>query len=363
MSSIHDVAKRAGVSTATVSRTFRYPGLLTEETQRRVLEAARQLNYYPRSSRVKTVDGAAQAARDGRAAATARTAASAAHDAIGFQFFADRASDVLQSNSFYAAMLMGAQEEAAALGLNLLVHATDRHRLATRIPKMVVERAVAGMLLVGSGSDASARTLFAERVPHVVLLDDHDPAGRLECVTSDGFGGAAEATRYLIELGHRRIGFLLMEEAIRSFQDRLDGYVAALFRAGIIPDPGWIVGGCFEDPEAERRGRLAMLMSGANRPTALLAANDDYAYGALRLLRDLGLSVPNDVSLIGFDDNAFSTHTEPPLTTVRVDKEGMGRLAVRRLYTRMKTEGAPLPPAHSRVPVSLVVRHTCRAIS
>jgi Transcriptional regulators len=354
MSSIHDVAKRAGVSTATVSRTFRSPGLLTEETQRRVLEAAKQLGYRPRRAR-------SAAATTGEDAPRPREAR---EEAIGFQFFADRPADTLQSNAFYAPMLMGAQEEAAALGMHLLVHTTDRHRLAKELPKMVQDEAIAGSLLVGTGADPATLARFSERLPHLVLLDDLDPTGQFECVTSDGFGGMFEATNYLLGLGHRRIGFFLVEEEVRPFRERLHGYVSALFRAGITPDPAMVLGGRFEDPDEERIARLAALVTHPDperRPTALLASNDDYAFYALRHLRRLGLRVPEDISLIGFDDTPFSTHTDPPLTTVRVDKEAMGRLAVQRLVARIRSPegGTTHHPVHNQMPVSLVVRQSC----
>lgn len=351
MPSIDDVAKKAGVSTATVSRSFRSPALLSEETQQRVLDAARQLNYRPRGLRIRT-------AVENSDIETPRKV----HEAIGFQFFADRPEDTLQSNSFYAPLLMGAQDEAATLGLNLLVHTTDRHRLAREMPKMVEERAISGMLLVGAGADPETLAFFAENVPHVVLLDDYDPSGQFECITSDGFGGARQVAQYLLGLGHRRIAFFLGEENVRPFQARLHGYLSALFDAGIIPDPGLVIGGQFEDSDEVREEAIRAVLLQNDRPTALLVANDEYAFAVMRILRRIGLRIPEDISLVGFDDIAFCAHTDPPLTTVRVDKEGMGRLGVRRLYAQMQTGSVNLLPAHNELPVSLVVRQSCRSL-
>lgn len=362
MPSIQDVAEKAGVSVATVSRSFRTPELLTEETKRRVVEAARQLNYTPRRTR------AAGTAGEGGAADSAEGGAGReAPDAIGFQFLADRPTDTLQSNTFYAPMLMGAQEAAAEAGLHLLVHTTDRHRLARALPRMVEEQAIVGMVLVGSaGADPATLARFADLVPHLILLDDPDATGRFESVTSDGFGGARAATRYLLELGHRRIAFFLAEEEVRPFRERLHGYAGALLDAGIMPDPALVIGGRFEDSDEARRDRIVQTLTGmppGQRPTALLTANDEYAFVVLRVLRQIGLRVPDDISLIGFDDISFSTHTDPPLTTVHVDGEAMGRLAVQRLVARLhpywKEEAAPV---QNRLPVSLVVRQSCRAI-
>lgn len=351
MPSIDDVAKKAGVSTATVSRSFRSPALLSDETQQRVLDAASQLNYRPRGSRVRLSPVGASIEPPQRN-----------HETIGFQFCADRPEDTLISNTFYAQMLMGAQDEAAALGLNMLIHTTDRHRLTKALPKMVQDQAISGMLLVGTGADPETLAYFAESVPHLVLLDDRDPTGQIECITSDGFGGAREATNYLLECGHRRIGFFLGEENVRPFQQRLHGYISALFDAGIMADPHLIIGGEFDEAEELRTERIRQVVHGTDRPTALLVANDQHAFDVLRMLRRLGLQVPDDISVIGFDDIPFCTHTDPPLTSVRVDKESMGRLGVRRLYSHLHGNGAKPLPAHNELPVSLVIRQSCRRL-
>jgi LacI family transcriptional regulator len=342
MASIYDVAKEAGVSVATVSRTFSAPGLITAQTQKRVLDVARRLNYQPRRSRAR------QAAEAG-AATTA--------NAIGFQFFAAQ-GDTLQSNTFYAPILAGAQAEAASLGLHVLVHSTDRHSLYQELPKMVLERAVGGMLLVGTADPAILAT-FAAHVPEIVVVDHHDPRHSYECVVSDGFGGAYAAAQYLIDLGHRRVGFYLPERHVSSFDDRLRGYLCALFDAG-LPGDRRLVMTSFDKGEP---GSFQHQMASPNRPTAIMTVNDQNAFNIMYQCRELGLRIPDDVSLIGFDDISFSTHTDPPLTTVRVDKELMGRLAVHRLYARLQSGASDIAshPICSQVPVSLVIRSSCKA--
>lgn len=352
MSSIQEVAKKAGVSTATVSRTFSAPNLINALTQKRVLEAAEQLNYQPRRQRVSSV--------------TQRTTA-AASNAIGFQFFGATSSDTLQSNTFYAPMLAGAQAEASTLGMHLLVHATDRHSLSVELPKMVLDRFVGGMLLVGTADPAILST-FAAHVPHIVLVDNRDATGAYESVVSDGFGGAFAATQYLLRLGHRRIAYFLSEPGVVTFQDRLHGYCCALWEAGIAPDTSLII---MDDTVDASTRHLSQLLTAAAAPTALLTANDWCALSAMRVCRDVGRRIPDDISLIGFDDISLSMHTDVPLTTVRVDKELMGRLAVRRLCAQMQAaaganSASSLPgetPICNQVPVSLIVRASCRAIA
>lgn len=184
MNSIREVAKQAGVSTATVSRAFNTPELISAHTHKRVLEAADRLNYRPLRARSRRPEQASV------------PPAEAAQAFIGFQFFGANSADLPQANAFYAPLLAAAQVEAAGRGLHLLVHATDRHQLAQALPKMIRDQTVAGMLLVGT-ADPKILSVFLERVPQIVLVDHRDPARRHDCIVSDGLGGAMAATEYL----------------------------------------------------------------------------------------------------------------------------------------------------------------------
>ncbi|MES2461898.1 MAG: LacI family DNA-binding transcriptional regulator [Armatimonadota bacterium] len=354
MANIRDVAMAAGVSPATVSRTFTTPNLINANTQKRVIEVARQMNYrHPRLRNARS---------SGTAAGT--PAAVSTRDAIGFQFFSatDSPYDTLAGNTFYAPVFAGAMEEASSLGLHLLVHTTTRHGLSLELPRMIQEQAIGGMLLVGT-ADPEVLATFAAHVPNIVLVDNRDETGVYESVISDGFGGAYVATRHLIDLGHSRIGFFLSEPGVTTFQDRQRGYLSALFEAGIVPEQDLVLrGGATDDA---RNAQLCHYLSAANRPTALVTANDDAALQTLRVCRTLNLTVPEDLSLIGFDDVDSSSHTSPPLTTLRVTKEQMGRLAVRRLHARLNRESASSlieQPVRHEIPVTFVPRDSCRAI-
>ena len=354
MSSIRDVAKHAGVSPATVSRTFTAPGLLTEETHRRVLEAARQLGYRPRRTAAPT-----------RPLSTSLPVGIAVERSIGFQFFAFDADDTLATNSFYAGMLGGAQSEAASLGMHLLLHSTDRHSLGQETPRMIAEQAISGMLLVGT-ADPAVLKKFVEFVPQIVLLDNHDASGGHESVVSDGFGGMYQATRFLVDQGHRRLAYFLPDGNAITFHDRLRGFVCAQFEAGISANPAWVVRGSgrpFGADTAPVSRLLALLrLPASERPTALVCGNDESAINLLRILQSEGLHVPDDLSLVGFDDVPLSSHLDPPLTTVRVNTEFMGRLAVRRLCASIAGRRAGEPTVRHEVPVSLVVRQSSRPV-
>jgi Transcriptional regulators len=356
MASIRDVARKAGVSPTTVSRTFRTPDLLTADTQHRVLDAARQLGYRPRETASDTGQQRRPASR------------LSPDNSIGFLFFANLPQQLSSPHLFYAPVLAGAQKEAAERGLHLLVHTTDMTESDAPPPLMAVERVVNGMLLVGA-VESQIVDKFAQHVPHVVLVDNRDERGIYESVISDGFGGGLAATRYLLERGHRRISFVSARGGVSTFQDRLRGYWCALMEAGIVPDPSLAIltDSSEEDDFPTAVGRWIERQKAGDPPTAVVAANDSIAVHLLRTLRKEGVRVPEDVSIVGFDDLPLATASDPPLTTVHVDREAMGRLAVQRLGVLMSQETpdekATLPMGQYTLPVRLIVRGSCRDIS
>jgi len=342
MATIHDVAQKAGVSVASVSRTFSSPELMNDHTRQKVLDAAHLLDYRPRQRRTPLN-------------------VNPVNMCVGFQFFAADETDNLQSNDFYAPMLAGVQAEASTLGLHLMLHTTNRHAMSQELPRMVVEQAVGGMLVVGT-ADPGILAAFAEHVPQIVLLDNRDETGQFESVISDGFGGAYAAVQHLLQLGHRRICFYNMVPEVTTFRDRLRGYRAAMNDAGFGTERQQVIFGPNQD---ECASGFHALFRSEQSPTAIVTANDAQALDVVRLSRNLGRKIPGDLSLIGFDDIPFTTYVHPTLTTVRVNKEYMGRLGVRRLYAQMQQalkNDPPEPAVCTHVPVSLVLRESCRPV-
>jgi len=346
MATIFDVARLAGVSVATVSRSFSTPSQLSAETERRVLEVAAQLNYRPRKARQAPTSSAGRLP-------------DSSVGTIGFQFFA-AAVDNLKMNRFYGPLLMGAMEEAADLGLHLMVHTTNRDRLYDEAPRMVREQSLSGMLLVGT-ADADVLSAFSTQVDHIVLIDNRDGNGLYDGIVSDGFNGAGEAVRYLHELGHRRIGFLWTTPEAATFGDRYDGYLAASYKLGLNVDRESIY--CVQD-QVNPYDEVAQYLTRPNRPTALFCVNDHYALVVMQVCKKLGLRVPEDLSIAGFDDTDESAQAQPPLTTLSVPKEYLGQLGVRRLLLRIQSSGTKTesdPPLVIQVPVTLVKRESCCA--
>jgi DNA-binding LacI/PurR family transcriptional regulator len=339
------------------------PSLLREETCAKVLETANRLNYRPRRTRSGGQSTSSIASENSRL----RKA-----DTIGFQFFGQDEGDLVGANGFYGPVLAGAQSEAANSGMHLMMHATHRNELMERLPKMVEERSIAGLLLVGIAGRKVVET-FAEHVPHIVLVDNLDETGRFDCVLPDGFRGMYGATKHMIDLGHEKIGYYVDSSPSPTFRDRLHGYICAHVDAGLKPGPKLVV------PE-DRSAHVAVVcdyLCAETRPTAMVAASDWLALDLIKACALTGLKIPQDLSIVGFDDIEISAMTDPALSTVRVEKELLGRLAVRRLLHHIERDSQILsrghataagtrriePPVHITVPVSLIRRQSSQAVS
>jgi len=332
MPSIFEVAKQAGVSASTVSRTFNSPHLITDKTKKRVLEAAEQVNYRPPRSRAP------------------RSNQEPLHATLGFHFFAEGPHDKLQRNAFYSQVLAGALSEAADLEVQLVLSSSCRHDSEAPLPRALQNRSLAGALLVGAPNPEIVKE-FTDNLGNLVFVDSRDPSGEHDSIVTDNFSGALAAAQYLIGLGHRRIGFVSGLDDVDSFIERMNGYVCAHFQAGLPFDRSFVL--------RKHDDEIYACLRRPDRPTAFMGANDESALVVLQICQELGLHIPRDVSLVGFDDLDFAARMVPALTSVHVPIGNLGRLGVRRLYAKIVDSGNPGLtdlPSCSLVPVSLVVR-------
>ncbi|OZB47030.1 MAG: hypothetical protein B7X40_10130, partial [Cellulomonas sp. 14-74-6] len=186
----------------------------------------------------------------------------------------------------------------------------------------------------------------------VVAIDPHEGPTGLPTVDSDNLAGAVRATEHLLELGHRRIGLVAGRPDLESSRLREEGYRQALAAAGIAVDPALVRVGDYRKPTS--RGPATELLTMPDRPTAVFAANDLSAISTIEVARELGLSVPEDLSVIGFDDIPESRTTTPPLSTVRQPIQQMGATAIELLIALL--DGTPVDSTHVRLPTTLVRR-------
>ncbi|HEY2935546.1 MAG TPA: LacI family DNA-binding transcriptional regulator [Gaiellaceae bacterium] len=317
---LRDVANAAGVDPSIASRILSGDGALTvrPETRRRVLEAASRLSYRPNTA--------------ARALKTRRTMA------IGMIV-----PDL--TNVAYATVALGADERASRAGYALLVATGSvRDRLDA------IEGRIDG-LLVGIATSETIRILeLGGRLP-TVLVNRRELLG-IPSVTVDDEAGAALATEHLLSLGHRHIGHVAGPQNSDTGRRRLAGYVAAMRAARIDPGTEWVLEASYDEAGGELAATRLLRVS--PRPTALFVANVRAAIGALAAARRLGLSVPADVSLVGFHDAPVAMYLEPELTTVKMPLREMGGAAIESLLALV--DGQTVEDVRVATPPELVVR-------
>ena len=258
------------------------------------------------------------------------------------------------SNSFYSFVFKGAEDEIRSHGYNLFYQTLDEKIISDISSfKLIEEKKVDGLLLVGEMSHDFVMQMQSIGIP--LVLVDHDIRGvELDSVTSDNFNGAFEAVSYLIDLGHRDIGFITENLDHGTFNYRFLGYKEALKKHNIEYDKSLVEAGI----PYSGQGILNKLLNQDKAPTAIFNCNDLMAIKAITAARDKGLSIPQDISIVGFDDIEVSSQIHPALTTVRVPREEMGALAVKKLIGRINDKSKK--PRKTKLPTELVVRKSCK---
>lgn len=327
---LKDVAERAGVSPTTASLVLndKADGI-PEETKQRVLAASAALGYRPNVL-----------------AANLRRQTS---DTIGF------ISDEIAITPYAGAMVQGAQDEAWRAGKLLLLVDTNRDEgIEARAIDSLLSRQVDGIVYAAMFHQVVTIPVAAREVP-VVLLDARSTDESVSSVVPDEFGGALAATQLLLKAGHRRIGFVENEDPIPAAAERLAGYRAALEGGNLPSDPSLVVSG---SPDAAGGFQAAsVLLDRDPRPTAIFCFNDRMAGGAIRRAHQLGLEVPEDLSVVGFDDQELVlSQIDPPLTTMRLPHYDMGRWAVQHLLEEI--DGDARQVVHHRMPCPLIERRS-----
>jgi len=327
---LQSIADRVGVSRMTVSNAFSRPDQLSADLRARILTAADELGYVG-------PDPAARALARGRTGAVGMVLndrlSDAFEDAIAAEFFA-AVADTLADNG---------------LALTLLTPSRDDY-----IPSRDV--AMDGALLYICEPDSVDLAWLDRRGLPQVAIDQHKRE-RVASVNVDDRGGARSAAQHLVDLGHTSIGILTLAGntggASPSFpaDQRMLGWHDALDAAGIEP---MVAMAPYRPTDAAQEAALTLL-DRPDRPTAVVCFSDSFALGVIRAAESLGLSVPGDVSVVGFDDSSIAGVTRPPLTTVRQDVARKGQLAVATLLATMREQQ---PPDDVLLPTELVVRES-----
>ena len=336
---IRELARISGVSIGTVSRALNGYADVSPETRERVMRLARELDYTP--------------------AAAARSLKTQRSHVIGVFLETGEGHPDLQ-HPFFHEVLVGLKHSIGTAGYDLLLFASEHpgngygsHTYLKRARHHDVE----GAVLMGTDpEDPEVRRLVRSDLPTVgVDVELEGPATTF--VMSDNTDGATKAVRHLHSLGHRRIATITGLLETKPGIDRLKGYRQALQATGLAYRDEYVAYGDFY-VESGRRA-MADLLSLDEPPTAVFAASDMMALGAIRAAGDAGLSVPADLSVIGFDDIQLADHMNPPLTTVRQDKGGLGTAAGTALMRLIEGEHDAVQPS-TVIPVELVRRGSTR---
>jgi LacI family transcriptional regulator len=327
MATIKDVAKKAGVAISTVSYALNESTKISEETRKRVIRAAEDLNYRP--------NGAARNLKKQKSGT------------IGL-FLNDL------SGPFYSQIIEGVQEIVASNDHNLIVCSTygGENSSAHRFLK---EKFVDGAIIMGAAiQDSLILQLACEAFP-IVVLDRELSSDYVRSVLIDNEQGAYDAVSHLIKLGRRSIEFL--SGPINAYDNlkRFEGYKRALEEHGLPAMSKPRIHGRYT--EASGYQAMKVLLAGNQLPDAIFAANDEMAIGAIRALQEANLQVPKQIAIIGFDNIHYASYVRPSLTTVGHSKYELGAIATQSVFHLQREENTIV------LPTELIIRQSCGAIT
>lgn len=324
------VARAAGVSQSTVSRALRGDPRVREDTRRRVDEAARRLGYVPNSLASSLVSR------------STRTVAVVVSDL---------------TNPFFPSLLTPIYDELQLMGYRVVLLA-ERTDIPTgqETLRRLLDRSIDGVLVTTATLGSRLAVELQRRGLPMVLLNRYIDGLDVDRVISDNFGGAVAGGRHLLELGHRRIGIVRGPSNTSTSRDRTAGLLEALATAGIEPDPELIREGTYSHQSGYQHTRELLRLP--DPPTAIVCGNDVVAFGALDAALSLGVRVPQDVSILGFDDIPMAAWEVFQLSTLRQPIGDMARAAARMLAERIEHPGEVGPGREQVFATSLVRRAT-----
>lgn len=332
MTTIKDIAKRVGVSVTTVSRALNKYNDVNHNTREKIIEAAKELNYTPN--------------------VVARTLVTKKSKTIGL--IVSELNRSSSKDNFTFEVLCGINEYTAEANYDMVLFSTDPNKQKNKsYSQLCKERGVDGAILQGIRTDDPYLKEVLESEIPCVLIDIPIQNKSVGYVTTDNVLGAKTAVDHLIQLGHSHIGMINGHEHAFVSKERLKGYQAALLENDLIFDATMVGDGQFFEKDAEKAAYKLLIEH--PEMTALFCASDLMAFGAIKAAQKLNLSVPRDLSVVGYDDIILASYAWPRLTTVAQDKYLMGYKAAEMLISMLKGENE----GHICIlPTELVMRDT-----
>ncbi len=334
MSNMRDVAEKAGVSVSTVSHVVNETRFVSAETRVRVLSAMDDLNYQPNklASSLRRKDKRTQ------------TLGLLVPDSL---------------NPFFTEALRGVEDACFKANYNVfLCNSENQPKKELEYLEDLIGKQIDGIILISTGTQDSIELLNQNNITPV-LVDRELGHNKCDSVMLENELGGQIAAQYLIDLGHQRIGCITGPSFLTPSAKRVLGYRKSLQDAGIPIDEAMIVQGDFR-PQSGYSG-MNTLLALPDPPTAVFACNDMMAIGAMHAIHEANLQIPNDISIIGFDDIMFASYTMPPLTTVAQPSYEMGLIAAEILINRLSDSRSQ--PRQEILSPTLVIRESCRALS
>jgi LacI family transcriptional regulator len=335
-----EIAAKSGVSLATVSLVLREKAGVGAETRERVMQVAKDLGYLP-----KNINGPPAAPITN----------------VGL-ILKEEPHLIPQANRFYSHVIAGIEVACRRQHINLF-YATmtvDANNYPLELPRILLEEnTTEGLLLLGAFLSESLQQVLARHSVPLVLVDAYAATDMYDAVVSDNLGGACQIVAHLIEQGHRHIAFVGSHSGscYPSIQERQVGYKKALADAHIIES---YCADCHVIDTDEIIEATTTLIHDNPQVTAIFAANDETAVTVMDALHTLGRQIPDDISVVGYDDIDLASRISPHLTTMQVDKAGMGRMAVQLLINRLQYPDSGL--IRAVMPPRLLERDSVRAI-
>lgn len=311
MTTIKDIARKAGVAPSVVSRALNNKYGVKDSTKNLILKLAEEMNYFPNTA--------------ARSLVTRKT------ETIGIMM-----ADI--SEPYYSQLIKGMEYVANQRGYTLLFSNSYESVEHSRVmQKMINAQRVDGVIIVGSNIQEKnfSLDLLEQKIPFV-LVERNFSDPRVNCIWVDNIAGAYQATKYLVEKGHRKIAHITGNLYYQVALDRLEGYKKALQEARIDYSEELVISGNFVWQSGYEKMKDILRLH--PQCTAVFVANDVMAYGALQAIAEAGLAAPDDIGIIGFDDLEFSCLTNPPLTTIHQPRYRMGQKAMELLTDILRGE-------------------------
>lgn len=326
--SLREVAKLAGVSTATVSRVINGSSLVTPETTERIQRIIQNFNFVPNRSAVHLKHGKSQ-------------------------MYGVIVPDL--TNPFFMELVKSFEELLVENELELLLANTDFHpsRMQRSIHKMLLRRVDGVVILTSEHEAAALESLVQNRIP-VVTTDHYRIAPGMSDIVLDFHGGMAQLIQHLKGLGHQHIGFIGGTDGLATSRIRRESFMDAIVKMGLSSRDGWIIAGDYKISGGA--AGMESILSQEQIPTAVVTANDLTAIGALRKAREKGLRIPEDISITGCDDIEMSDIVYPPLTTLRISRRQYAKMLFDALQS--SAEDLSQPGKVFSLPIRMVVRQS-----